>query len=56
MTAPQGHWRIVASGFVGDLDLTADALGNIVGTVNIDAPNVLQIDGFWDEAEQAART
>src|ERR1700757_3550212 len=52
MTAPQGHWRIVAAGFVGDLDLTADPQGNIHGTVKIDAPNVEQIHGFWDEAEQ----
>ena len=36
MTAPQGHWRIVAAGFQGDLNLTADAQGNIHGTVEID--------------------
>jgi len=52
MTAPQGHWRIVAEGYQGDLNLTADPLGNITGTVKIDAPNVEQIHGFWDEAEQ----
>jgi hypothetical protein len=52
MTAPQGHWRIVAAGFQGDLNLTADPQGNIHGTIEIDAPNVEQIHGFWDEAEQ----
>ena len=52
MTAPQGHWRIVAAGFQGDLNLTADAQGNIHGTIEIDAPNVEKIHGFWDEAEQ----
>ena len=52
MTAPQGHWRIVANGFQGDLDLTTDALGNVQGTVKIDAPNVEHIHGFWDDAEQ----
>ena len=48
MTAPQGHWRIVADGFQGDLNLTADPQGNIHGTVKIDAPNVEQIHGSSD--------
>ena len=39
-------------GFQGDLNLTADSQGNIHGTIKIDAPNVEQIHGFWDEAEQ----
>jgi hypothetical protein len=52
MTAPQGHWRIVANGFQSDLNLTADLQENIHGTVKIDAPNVEQIHGFWDETEQ----
>jgi hypothetical protein len=38
--------------YQGDLNLTADPQGNITGTVKIDAPNVEQIHGFWDEAEQ----
>jgi hypothetical protein len=42
----------VAAGFQGDQNLTADAQGNIHGTIKIDAPNVEQIHGFWDEAEQ----
>jgi hypothetical protein len=55
MTAPQGHWRIVAAGFQGDLNLTADPQGNIHGTIKIDAPNVEQIHGFWDEVSPATR-
>jgi hypothetical protein len=52
MPAPVGHWRIIANGFQGNLDITADAVGNVTGTVEIDAPNVEPIRGFWDEAEQ----
>jgi hypothetical protein len=52
MAAPQGHWRIVANGFQGNLDIQVDAQGNVTGTIEIDAPNVDQIQGFWDEAEQ----
>lgn len=52
MPAPVGHWRIISSGFQGNLDITADAVGNVSGSVQFDATNVLPIRGFWDEAEQ----
>jgi hypothetical protein len=51
MAAPNGHWRIVANGFQGNLDIQV-AQGNVAGTIEIDAPNVDQIQGFWDEDEQ----
>jgi hypothetical protein len=52
MAAPQGHWRIIANGFQGNLDIQVDAQGNVTGSIEIDAPNVDSIKGFWDEAEQ----
>jgi hypothetical protein len=52
MAVPSGHWRIIANGFQGDLDIQVDALGNVTGTVEIDAPDKDQVQGFWDEAEQ----
>jgi hypothetical protein len=52
MAAPSGHWRIIANGFQGNLDIQVDAQGNVTGTIEIDAPNVEQVHGFWDEAEQ----
>ena len=52
MAAPTGHWRIIANGFQGDLNITVDPQGNVGGNVKIDAPNVEPIKGFWDDAEQ----
>ena len=53
MAAPSGDWHIIANGFKGLLHINpADANGNWTGTIEIDAPNVEQIQGFWDEAEQ----
>ena len=52
MPAPNGHWNIIANGFQGTLDLGVDGLGNVTGKLEIDAPNVEKITGFWDEPEQ----
>jgi hypothetical protein len=52
MAAPIGHWRIIANGFQGNLDINVDPQGNVSGTVEIDAPKIDPIKGFWDEAEQ----
>jgi hypothetical protein len=52
MGSPAGHWRIVANGYQGDLDINCGPDGTITGTVRIDSPNVDPINGTWDEAGQ----
>lgn len=52
MAAPSGHWRVIANGFQGNLDIQVDPHGNVTGTIEIDVPHVEQVHGLWDEAEQ----
>jgi len=56
MAAPNGHWRIIANGFQGNLDIQVDAQGNVTGTIEIDAPNVEQVQGVLPHVKMRAKS